>query len=313
MRIAYVILAHKQPQQLRRLAARLDAPGVSFFVHVDRRVGAAAFQQFVGALESFENVRFVRRRVSRWGEFGLVRATLEGIAEALRQEPPVDYVVFLTGQDYPIKSRAFIDEFFERSRGRSFLDYDPVPSERYAEAGPRLERWYVHLLGRDFLLPDRRRGLELLRSPRRWPVFLVSCFLPRRRPPLKGYKPFTGSAYWALSRACAGYVDDFARRERSFVRHFKSVWVPDELFFQTMLLNSPFADEIDNSDLHHIRWSAGQAHPATLTAADLDEIACSPALFARKFDLEVDERVLDLIDARLLSVRLEDISQAQKE
>lgn len=296
MRIAYIILAHKQPRQLRRLVTRLNAPGVTFYVHVDKSIGRAPFRQFVSALDGCDNVEFVKRYSSRWGEFGLVRATLEGIATALRRQPPAGYVVFLSGQDYPIKTPAFIDDFLERNQGRSFLDYNPVPCDEWPMAAYRLEHWYVRTMGKVLVLPDREGGLALLRSPRKWPVSLLSCCLPRTRPFLKGYKPFTGSAFWALSRAAAEYIDDFVRREPSFVRFFRFTWVADELFFQTLLLNSPLADQVEDSNLHYMAWSAGDAHPPVLTAADLDKIAGSPALFARKFDIEIDERILGLID-----------------
>jgi hypothetical protein len=44
-----------------------------------------------------------------------------------------------------------------------------------------------------------------------------------------------------------------------------------------------------------------------LTKADLPSLIASKDLFARKFDVEVDEQVLDLIDAAL---RTSDRSQA---
>ncbi len=37
MRIAYVILAHKYPEQLVRLISQLNTNDVSFFLHIDKK------------------------------------------------------------------------------------------------------------------------------------------------------------------------------------------------------------------------------------------------------------------------------------
>jgi hypothetical protein len=302
VRIGYIILAHKQPVQVARLVSRLDGDGAAFFIHVDRRAEDEVYREFRRRLVPFSSVRFVRRHRSRWGEFGLVRATLQGISEALESRPPLDYLVLLTGQDYPIKSSGEIRSFLERADGRSFVDCNRVPCEAWPQAAIRLRSWYARILGEQVLLPRRGSFRSVLRRPRRWPVYLISQCLPEQRRPLEGYEPFTGSASWVLSRAAAQYVCEFVRRNPSFVRYFRRVFCPDEIFFQTVLANLPLWDDIVPSNLHYIDWSKGGAHPAIVTSGDLHALADSPALFARKFDPDVDGDVLDLIDERLLGV-----------
>jgi hypothetical protein len=302
MRIAYIILAHKNPQQLERLVSRLNGEETSFFIHIDKKAPQGVYRESAGALGHLPNVRFLKRYVSRWGEFGLVRAALEGIGEAVRAHPPVDYVALLTGQDYPIKPNRYIDTFLEGSGGRSYVDYHSVPSKAWPEAATRMRSWHVRILGRPFLLPRRNATRAMLRTPRKWPILVLSYCMPKGRRPLRGYTPFTGSAHWVISSACARHVDDFVRRETSFVKYFKRVCCPDELFFQTLLLNSYPSDEIVAHNLHYLDWSTGGAHPATLTADDLDALAASSALFARKFDADVDRDLLDRIDQGLLAV-----------
>lgn len=302
MRIAYIVLAHKQPKQLIRLVSRLDSSETTFFIHIDKRTKSAVYLEIVNGLQRLPNVHFVRRCASRWGEFGLVRATLEGIAEIFRRQVPIDYVVLLTGQDYPIKTNVDISAFLERSAGRSYLDHNPVPCSAWPEAAKRMRSWHVRILGRPFLLPRRDHGRAVLCNPRKWPILVLSYCLPKKRRPLKGYKPTAGSAYWVLSRTCAQYVDDFVKTNRSFVRYFKRVCCPDEVFFQTVLINSHLSEEIVSSNLRYIDWSMSGAHPAILTAVDLGALVNSPALFARKFDVDVDETILQLVDESILQL-----------
>jgi len=37
MKIAYIILAHKNPDQIKRLVLRLNTEGTSFFIHIDKK------------------------------------------------------------------------------------------------------------------------------------------------------------------------------------------------------------------------------------------------------------------------------------
>ena len=299
MRIAYLILAHRQPWQVARLVSRLStnrpSSETTFFIHVDKKTDEATYRQFTDSMHGFSNVHFVKRHVCHWAEFGLVRAALEGIAEILRAPQPADYIVLLSGEDYPIKTNDYINEFFERGAGRSYISHDTVPSSAWPQAASRIGSWHAHLLGRPVLL-----GRTTLGASRKWPVVAVSYCLPRERRFPRGYQPYTGSAYWAMTRDAAQLVYDVSRSNRALLRFFKYTCCPDELFFQTVLLNSKLKAEIVDSDLHFIDWSRGGAHPLTLGAADLDRLAGSPALFARKFDADVDETILRLIDEKLL-------------
>ena len=80
----------------------------------------------------------------------------------------------------------------------------------------------------------------------------------------------------------------------SFFRHVK---IPDEIFMQTMLLNSPLRDNVVGQDVHYLDWSHGGAHPKTLGTEDSSRIVESGKLFARKFDVQYDSKVLDMLDA----------------
>ena len=45
MRIAYVILAHKYPEQLVRLISQLNTNDVSFFLHIDKKADDKFYHQ----------------------------------------------------------------------------------------------------------------------------------------------------------------------------------------------------------------------------------------------------------------------------
>jgi hypothetical protein len=120
----------------------------------------------------------------------------------------------------------------------------------------------------------------------------------KRTPPTK-MKLFGGPGYWCITRNCAKYVHDFVRRNPRFCRFFKYVDIPDEIFFHTIILNSPFAGKVINDDLRCIDISARRG-PRIWEKFDLETLTRSNGLIARKFDTAVDTEILDLIDSKLL-------------
>jgi hypothetical protein len=225
------------------------------------------------ATVSVPRVRFLPRHVSHWGGFGHVLATLKGLEDVFERELPFDYVVLLTGQDYPLRSADSIERFLDDANGRSFMNHWPLPYAPWGSRGglDRLEDWhFITHLRFHLALPLRRR-------------------LPN------GLVPWGGGAYWCLSRAVAEYIHGFVRKNRAYVDFFEHVLIPDELFFQTIVLNSPLRESIVNENLRFIDWSREPA-PAILRVTDFPQLVASGKLFARKFDATVDPMILDMLD-----------------
>ena len=274
-RIAYVVSAYKLPHQLERLLRRLVGPGVTFTVHVDRKTRRRDYDEMVASTRDLD-VHFLPRHSCHWGGFGHVRATLKGIDRLVDNEVPFDYLVLLTGQDYPLLSPTAIAATLGTAGGRSFMSWWPLPRPQWGARGgrDRYEDWHVITYRRAHLALPLRRSLPL------------------------GLTPYGGSPYWCLSDALVDCVHGFVRENPAFVRFFEHVFIPDELFFQTIVTNSALADTVENDNLRYLDWSREPA-PAVLTRNDLDAIVTSGALFGRKFDETVDAEILDLLDARI--------------
>lgn len=84
-----------------------------------------------------------------------------------------------------------------------------------------------------------------------------------------------------------------------YLQAFKYSHGADEIFFQTLLCNSPFADRNADYSLVYTDWSCPGAHPKTFTTDDLYPLSefdsqnrrenpQSATLFARKFDDALD-------------------------
>jgi hypothetical protein len=278
MGLAYVISAYTNLDQVARLVRLLGGTD-AIAVHVDRKTNDREFERLRRDVSGVPEVTLLERHACHYGGFGHVRATLKGIDDVLGRLRDFSHLVLLTGQDYPIKPLAEIESFLEQRRDRSYMGTNALPSPLWSPRGglDRVEYRYVHWRGRRVRLPGRRT-------------------FPH------GLRPFGGGAYWCLSRACVEFVARFVGERRDVVRFFRHVDVPDEIFFQTIVMNSELAPTVVNDNLRYIDWSRGR-RPAILGTDDLDALRASPKLFARKFDTRVDAAVLDAIDMELLGAR----------
>lgn len=65
----------------------------------------------------------------------------------------------------------------------------------------------------------------------------------------------------------------------------------EEVFFQTIFLNSPFKNQVVNDNLRYTDWSV-HCPPKVLTVEDYDKIINSHKLFCRKIDSIVSKNLI---------------------
>ncbi|MDR1581805.1 MAG: beta-1,6-N-acetylglucosaminyltransferase [Prevotellaceae bacterium] len=146
MTFAYLILVHKNPNQVLRLVNILTANNTYFVIHVDKKTDETLFKSIIG---SRENVFFCEcRKIVKRGGFSVTKAIMELIREMIVHIGFPDYVHLMSGQDFPLKSNEYIFDYFERHRGTNFLEYFPLPSPMWNDGMKRIKyKWYVDDLG----------------------------------------------------------------------------------------------------------------------------------------------------------------------
>lgn len=287
MNICYLVLAHKNPEQLARMVSKLDGKGASFFIHVNQRE-ETFYRQAKERLAAMPNVYFTERRKIWWGTYSIVDAILIGMRMIAQSDVAYDRMVLLSGQDYPIKSNSYIENYFSENFHQNSIEYFSMDAKNkwsngvgLYDAKRRTEYWYLTYRSKILYLPTKRK-------------------LPN------GLVPYGGSLWWNLNRECVEYIVGFIENNPKFVDFMKHTFLPDEMFFQTILLNSPLRATLVNADLRYIDWEkANPTPPATLLKEDFTNLLASRALFARKFDMDRDSEILDLIDQEILSVELQ--------
>lgn len=298
MKIAYIVLAHKLPGQLIRLIRTLDSSSATFLIHIDKKAEGSSYKKVSDTFADAENVYFLERRPIYYGDFNHVQSTLDGIHMLLELDISFDYVILLTGQDYPVKSQNDIQIFLDKNRGKSFMEYFLLPDERWGDEDGGLDRinyWHLNFRGNEFAYLKKKRILKLV-PDKLWNGFSRVFHFQRKLP--QNIKWYGGSAYWNLSRECIEYIAAFVKENEDTVNFFKHAKISGEMFFQTVLLNSHLKESIVDDSLRYIEWSDSR-HPAVFGKKDFGRLMESGNLFARKFDSAEDAEILKMIDQEI--------------
>lgn len=283
MRIAHLIMAHKNPAQVERLIRALSHDGFYFFIHLDAKANMRDYAH----LKRIPRVAFTPRRFDvRWASYRFTGAILECTRDILTTGVQFDFINLLSGQDYPIKPAAAIYDFFAKHRGHSFLSFEPETSAWWKHARSRIEQYHTTYF--------QFRGQYMLQRFANW-------ILPKRQFPLP-YDLYGSSdgSWWTMTADCASYLVRFIDEHPKVKLFSIFTWGSDEFLIATILLNSPLKASIVNENYRYIDWSEGAANPKTLTVHDFSRLARGHKLFARKFDTALDAEILNLIDNRLL-------------
>lgn len=276
MRVAHIILTYTNPQLTERLIKRLTHKNFDFYIHVDKKFSITPYLY----LQEYPNVYLIKNREDvRWAGYNTIKATFKCVKEVALSGKTYDYLNFISGQDYPIKPAEYIIDFLDRNNGKQFLEYQSF-EEEWHEAIPRITKY--HFTNYKF------KGQYFLE---RW----INRVLPIRRIPNE-LKPYGKSMFWMLQPEKAMYVVNYVESNLHLKRFFNFTWGSDEFVFQTILMNSPYKDLLVNNDYRYIDWSAGGSHPKILGLEDVEKLKASDDLFARKFNVNTDKHLLDILD-----------------
>lgn len=283
MRIAHIIIAHKNPLQLVRLVKHLQHPHSDIYIHLDKKTDMAFFQ----TVSLLSNVTFINQRIRvNWGGNSTLMAMINSTLEVIRTNPSYGFINLLSGQDYPLKSAQQIYEFLLKNSGYNFISYDECKKSVWLQAAAaRYKKYHFTDL--------QIKGKYLLQDITNW-------LLPSRKLPeslqLHGSAK---SAWWTISGDCARYIAGEISSNKKLSRFLKFCWGTDEFAIATLIMNSEFRHKTINNNLRYIDWSEGNPHPKLLTIEDIPKLDQSSALFARKFDQNIDSGVLDYLDLKL--------------
>lgn len=273
---AYLIMAHGDWSNLSKLLRTLDDSRNDIYVHIDAKADFDAMQIYQ---PNSSLCQYIPRMRVTWGGDNQVKCEMALLKAAASGH--YDYYHLLSGADLPLRSQDEIHRFFDKQEGRNFIkiDLQAVESGRAMDRIRRY-RFFQNLTG-------KKNGVwvRLFQMMERSGLFIQRLFHVDRLKncPKKIYK---GSNWFSITDSMVQII----LKEEPFIRKycFHSI-APDEIFVQTVAMNSSIRDTVADEYLRFIDWDRGW--PYTFRIEDFEMLMASDALFARKFSDRVDSDI----------------------
>lgn len=286
MKHAILITAYKDFEALEELIDKFDN-SFNIYIHIDKKSKISDIA--VANLLKKEQVKYLDQtyRVN-WGGVNHLKSYLLLSRKALEKSENA-YFHLITGEDYPLKGIKYFNEFLlEHSSDKySYLDYFKLPSAEWRQGGLQRLEYYNFF---DVFNAKSALGSLCIRILQK-----IQRVLKLKRPLDFSDQLYGGSTYWTLSREALQFVIDFTHQNPAFLKRFNFTFCAEEIYFQTVLLNSVFATRIRNDNLRFVDWESGKGgYPAYLDETDYEALIRSNKLFGRKIKSAYLKELLNL-------------------
>lgn len=286
---AYLIMAHSNENQLAQLIETLDYPENDIYIHLDVKMGDVNIL-LLNQAARYSKLKFVERKNVVWGhysqidcEFRLFRAALQG--------GDYEYVHLLSGMDLPLCSQKQIHDYFHRFKGKEFVHIES------AELSSSDQEKYMYRFFLQKYIGNKQDSL--LYYLQRISIHVQRILRIRKKSSLN-WKMYKGANWVSITGTFMAFL---VSNEKWVKKEFRFSKCCDELFLQTVLMNSPYAQNLSctvfqddyRSCQRYIDWNRG--NPYVFRENDFEELISSGYLFARKFDSKVDSEIINKIVA----------------
>lgn len=281
---AYLVIAHNNINQIKKLIKLLDDKRNDIYILFDKKTKIKNTELCFDNINSKINIYYKNIDIY-WCAISLVEATLY-----LLEKANVDYHKYyhlLSGADLPLKTQNDIHDYFINSN-KEYIHY--INNDKFA----KWKVMYYHFFVEGYnqrkykYLKYLRRGLELIQR-----LLLID----RTRYEKNKYK--TGSAWFSITHEFANYI---LLNKQSILKRYKHTICSDEVFIQTIAFNSEYKnniyrmEECMDANKRFIDWKRGEnGGPHVFRLNDYEELINSSFLFARKFDENIDNDIIEKI------------------
>lgn len=276
-RHAYLIMAHNKFEQLKCLLDLLDDPRNDIYLHIDKK----AKVRDLGVKLKHSNLIMVDPIRVTWGGHSQIDCEML----LFKNAAPKHYMYYhlISGVDLPIKTQDEIHAFFQEHAGKSFIGYD----KNAIKTGNFLFRTQYYHLFRNVIGRSRKLWVRVLKKIERLFMKLQRAVHFKRKDIIPLYK---GANWVSITDEMVQFV---LGCEKIIKKQFYYSLCADEVFLHSVAMYSPYRDKIIDDTCREIDWNRGE--PYTYRKEDVPNLLASSAMFARKFDCDVDQEAIDLI------------------
>lgn len=316
MKVCYFIQTHKNPAQIYRLVRTIkkSSPHAQILIGHD----FTASQLDISPLMDLEDVHLIKGKRAVRGDFSLIQPYFNAVNWLFEHQSDFEWLVYLSGQDYPTQPVSKTEEFFSKTEYDGFIRYWDVLSDqsiwgkgrawkRYFCQYYRFPQWTQPLLKLGSQAVKLRKKITFNRVRGLIPDFqffltygsLVG--IPAKKTPFNQEFICYGGYQWhSLSRTCVQYIQDYINKNPNTINFYKKTVVPDESIVQTILVNSGLFNLCNDDKRYFDTYEQFEGHARLLTSQDYSMLTNNGFQFARKFDMQQDTTILDMLDQVVL-------------
>ena len=287
---AILILAHGNNEHLIALCKKLHEC-FYVYIHYDAKNYPNVPISVKKELESIPNVFVLSKYTVNWGAFSIIDATMFLISEVLKNKS-VRYLHLISGQDWLSKPAKVIYDFFDGSN-KIYITYDLA--KNIVKTHENVLLWQKLYYPYDTIKRKTFFGKVFHRVSM---LTQIICFVNKFRRYKINYDIFAGSQWWSMPREACEYVNSVYLANEPIVRVMKTGFCSDEMFFQTILVNSErYKEQIVNDNLRYILWiRKNNSYPALLDMDDYENVSKDNIFFMRKIDFNISRELIDKIN-----------------
>lgn len=258
--------AYKNVDQINHLI-RLIPVEWGIFIHIDKKSD-------INIKDIDNRACIIKKWNIYWGSINHLKAVLDLLKIAI-EKGIYDYYHIITGQDLIIATPAQFDEMLA-NKNNIYINCFKIP----------YERWKYCWGGGYWIY--QRRTLALWGDVRYFPYRIFNSLFVRLQKilglykKLPEYKLYGGALYCSLTKEAVYEVLN-SKIGKHLLRNLKYSLCGEEIYFQTVLMNSKLKHNIINNNLRYVDWYV-QNPPKVLDINDYPKIKKSNCLFCRKIE-----------------------------
>lgn len=312
----FMIMCHKNLSQVLLLAKTLLSSESDVVVHIDTAVDDNEYASFLDATKNIPNLYVTDKRLHGV----LDTRTLVDIVFLMIEYTKSKGLTYknyclMSGQDFPIKSISKINENLLKNYPTPYIDCTPYDKRNWVfhkfKSTPSLIRFNKYI-------SEKFKRKSLIRKLLRTSAIVAQKGVQALKKTAydhlskNGIKLYGGSAWWILPDIAINFIYNEYVNSSAIVESLLETLTPEETFFQTMTMLSPCKNDveinpIDKVDQNCKTWAyfsdtdkPFKGHPYIFTVNEFDKLKASPCWFARKFDIQQDCKIIEMVQNNLI-------------
>lgn len=281
MKHALVLTAYKDTEQINSF---INATPVDFgiFIHIDKK-------SLINLSDINKRAKVFSFKKVFWGSWEHLYVIIELLKQANLDSVHYDYFHIITGSDFYATNPYDFDKIVGLQK-MNYIDIFKLPNKYWGwEQGMSIFKYKTLASYCDI----RKHPYRFIN---RLYIKFQKLFTTTHQ---YDYKLYGGSVYCSLHRDFVTYLlnNTFSQQ---LLRNLKNHLVAEEVYFQTVIMNSPFYKDVVPLNLRYIDWKEKKTEPKTLTLDDFERIIQGNYLFARKMDSSISKDLIIALGNKII-------------